>query len=303
MEGAAKRASVRRPKKRRYFGNQHETLSVNEITELSRSFTGEKFLEPCDAVDLDLTVGVNSVNTPKSSSARKLSCPDDEFVSQTSNRGANIIINRSLIFEFLEQNVSCKLCGGDIKVDDDNLFGLSVSIFISCTKCLAKVSTKNSASIGERNNAAEINLRIVYAMRCIGQGLESLKTFCGIMDFDSPISQKAYEKICHKIKDASKATAVESMIKATEEEVQMCGSTDITVSGDGTWKTMGHTSQIGVCTVIGADTGKVLDVDILSLSCKGCESWKGPRSGNEFSEWTKKHSSTCTKNHSGSSGA
>ncbi|GFT10606.1 uncharacterized protein TNCV_1943441 [Trichonephila clavipes] len=57
------------------------------------------------------------------------------------------------------------------------------------------------------------------------------------------------------------------------------------VSGDGTWKTRGHTSLIGVCALIGADCGKVLDMEVMSSYCKGCDSYKGPK-----------------KNHSGSAG-
>lgn len=34
----------------------------------------------------------------------------------------------------------------------------------------------------------------------------------------------------------------------------------ITVSGDGSWKARGHSSQIDITSVIGAETGKVLDI-------------------------------------------
>ncbi|GBN85697.1 hypothetical protein AVEN_55584-1 [Araneus ventricosus] len=65
------------------------------------------------------------------------------------------------------------------------------------------------------------------------------------------------------------------MKNAADGEVAVVDSTDITVSGDGTCKIRGHTSQIGDCTVIGADTGKVIDVEVLSKACKGCSLWKG----------------------------
>ncbi|XP_035210537.1 uncharacterized protein LOC118184907 [Stegodyphus dumicola] len=134
-------------------------------------------------------------------------------------------------------------------------------------------------------------------MRCIGQGLEPLKTFCEIMDLDSPVMQKTYDRIYNLINTATKMTAIESMKNAAAEEVSLSNSTDISVSGDGTWKTRGHTSQIGVCTVIGAESGKVIDVEVLSVACKGCELWKGPRSGEAFDEWLETHSRTCRRNH------
>ncbi|GFT32364.1 hypothetical protein TNCV_4483991 [Trichonephila clavipes] len=61
------------------------------------------------------------------------------------------------------------------------------------------------------------------------------------------------------------------MKNAAKKEVSASGSNEICVSGDGTWKTRGHTSRIGVCSVIGDVTGKVIDVAVLSSYCKGCE--------------------------------
>ncbi|GBM89541.1 hypothetical protein AVEN_259325-1 [Araneus ventricosus] len=112
-------------------------------------------------------------------------------------------------------------------------------------------------------------------MHSVGQGIEGLKMFCGIMDLIPPVLQKQYEKICKIINDASKNMTIES--HAVNEEVAAAESTDIIISGDGTWKTRGHTSQIGVCTEIGADTEKVIDAKVLSKACKGCSLWKGPR--------------------------
>ncbi|GFY32216.1 uncharacterized protein TNCV_3557241 [Trichonephila clavipes] len=91
------------------------------------------------------------------------------------------------------------------------------------------------------------------------------------------------------------------MKNAAKEEVSASGSNEICVSGDGTWKTRGHTSRIGVCSVIGDVTGKVIDVAVLSSYCKGCEKWRGPKSGHSYEEWNLKHQPHCVKNHIGSS--
>ncbi|GFU20486.1 uncharacterized protein TNCV_2522251 [Trichonephila clavipes] len=58
----------------------------------------------------------------------------------------------------------------------------------------------------------------------------------------------------------------------------------LTVSGDGTWKTRGYSSLIGVRTVIGAETGKVLDREVLSSFCKGCDSYKGVTFGIKYNK-------------------
>ncbi|GFT77383.1 uncharacterized protein TNCV_1470421 [Trichonephila clavipes] len=122
-------------------------------------------------------------------------------------------------------------------------------------------------------------------MRYIGQGLSSLETFCSLMCLPNPVSQKAYDRINAKIADISEALANASMKKAAAEEKKIIDGTvnSVVVSGDGTWKTRGHTSLIGVCALIGADCGKVLDMEVMSSYCKGCDSCKGPKFGPKYS--------------------
>ncbi|GFS95397.1 uncharacterized protein TNCV_409701 [Trichonephila clavipes] len=96
---------------------------------------------------------------------------------------------------------------------------------------------------------------------------------CVCVDLPPPVSQKSCESILRKINLASREVADGSTKNAAKEEVSASGSNEICVSGDGTWKTRGHTSRIGVCSVIGDVTGKVIDVAVLSFYCKGCEKW------------------------------
>ncbi|GFV70450.1 uncharacterized protein TNCV_4798691 [Trichonephila clavipes] len=96
-------------------------------------------------------------------------------------------------------------------------------------------------------------------MRCIDQGLESLKTFCAVMSLPNPVEQKSYDVINNKLSRVMKEVAEESMKRAAIEENSSSPDNLLTVSGDGTWKTRGHSSLIRVCTVIGAETGRLTD--------------------------------------------
>ncbi|GFT23876.1 uncharacterized protein TNCV_3207391 [Trichonephila clavipes] len=107
--------------------------------------------------------------------------------------------------------------------------------------------------VAERKDK-KINRRSILAMRCIGQGLESLKTFCAVMSLPNPVEQKSYDVINNKLSRVMKEVAEESMKRAAVEENSLSPDNLLTVSGDGTWKTRGHSSLIGVCTVIGAET-------------------------------------------------
>ncbi|GFU79806.1 uncharacterized protein TNCV_4928371 [Trichonephila clavipes] len=87
------------------------------------------------------------------------------------------------------------------------------------------------------------------------QDLESLKLFCAVMSLPNPVEQKSYDVINNKLSRVMKEVAEESMKRAAVEENSSSPDNFLTVSGDGTWKTRGHSSLIGVCTVIGAETG------------------------------------------------
>ncbi|GFS74554.1 uncharacterized protein TNCV_458791 [Trichonephila clavipes] len=93
------------------------------------------------------------------------------------------------------------------------------------------------------------------------------------MCLPNPVSKKAYDRINANIADISEALANASMKKAAAEEKIIDGTLNsVVVSGDETWKTRGLTSLIGVCALIGADCGKILDMEVMSSYCKGCES-------------------------------
>ncbi|GFY69019.1 uncharacterized protein TNIN_160851 [Trichonephila inaurata madagascariensis] len=99
-----------------------------------------------------------------------------------------------------------------------------------------------------------------------------------------------------------KEVTEESMKRPAVEENSSSPDNLLTVSGDGTWKTRGHSSLIGVCTVIGAETGKVLNREVLSSFCKGCDSYKGVKVGIKYKKWQRAHKISCRKIYSGSAG-
>mgnify|MGYP000371403211 CR=1 FL=1 len=80
------------------------------------------------------------------------------------------------------------------------------------------------------------------------------------------------------------------MISAAMEAKQVNGGNgDLTVVVDGTWQRRGHVSHHGVVAATSISTGKVLDVQVLSNYCRGC---------NSAVEGHK-----CVKNHEGKSGS
>ncbi|GIY92602.1 hypothetical protein CEXT_612731 [Caerostris extrusa] len=63
----------------------------------------------------------------------------------------------------------------------------------------------------------------------------------------------------------------------------------LTVGGDSILKTTRHTFQVGVCTLIGDDSRKVIDTEIMSVFCKSCFSYKGAEFGLVCAKWLIRH--------------
>ncbi|GFW37711.1 uncharacterized protein TNCV_4629161 [Trichonephila clavipes] len=104
------------------------------------------------------------------------------------------------------------------------------------------------------------------------------------MSLPNPVEQKSHDVINNKLSRVMKEVAEESMKMAAVEEYSSSPDNLLTVSGDGTWKTRGHSSLIGVCTVTGAETGKVLKREVLSSFCNGCDSYKGVKFGIKYNK-------------------
>ncbi|GFV72078.1 uncharacterized protein TNCV_2460111 [Trichonephila clavipes] len=199
--------------------------------------------------------------------------------------------------------ISCCLkCHKPLTINEKSTRGLCSNFEIRCKNCGSVCTFSRCEKTGNKNNAPEINRRSILAMRCIGQGSESLKTFCAVMSLPNPVEQKSYDVINNKLSRVMKEVAEESMKRAAVEENSSSPDNLLTVSGDGTWKTRGHSALIGVCTVIGAETGKVLDREVLSSFCKGCDSYKGVKFGIKYNKWQRAHKISCRKNYSGSAG-
>ncbi|GFU10874.1 uncharacterized protein NPIL_648651 [Nephila pilipes] len=103
-------------------------------------------------------------------------------------------------------------------------------------------------------------------MRCIGKRAESAVMFCGIMNLPPPPTK--FTKFNNNLLQAARETCEESMAEAVHEAVEENeGGRDIAVAVDGSWQKQGFSSKNGVVTVTSVDTGKVIDVEILSKHC------------------------------------
>lgn len=236
-----------------------------------------------------------------STSAQKLQGEDDCEVNFDPIHSYSLL-SFYLVFTSLQAMVKCKLCNGDIEFLKRSQQGLGFKL---CVKCPCKETLINSCPMIK--NAYEINRRLVFVMRLLGIGKSGLELFCSLMDLGRGLSNQAYYSIVEHIHIAVNAVAKNIFQKAVKEEqeknIQFDHSkNEITVSGDGSWSKRGFTSLLGIVSLIGKYSNKILDVIVKSSVCKACEKWSGKEKSDEYAAWYDEHQENCTANHEGSAG-
>ncbi|GFT71133.1 uncharacterized protein TNCV_3001511 [Trichonephila clavipes] len=197
-------------------------------------------------------------------------------------------MNLNILAFVFKNEVHCKMCnsGLDMQVLKGKS-GLAITFVLKCFACPYRVGF-SSSNFHEGTQIATINTRFVYAMRSIGKGAEAGRMFCGVMNLPQPPTRFApYGK---RILNAAKLVYEDSIQNAAKEAIcENEGNKNIAVAVDGTWQKRGYTSLNGAVTVTSIDTGKVIDVDILSKYC-ACKNLPF-------------HEKDCKRNYVGSSGA
>ncbi|GFW83686.1 uncharacterized protein TNCV_667991 [Trichonephila clavipes] len=130
------------------------------------------------------------------------------------------------------------------------------------------------SSSEKTNNKFKLNTLIAFALRVIGKGYTAGNKLFGMLDLPF-LSKTAFRNQELKIQQAASIFSIESMKHAATEvkklkkspleSISCCG-----VSMDVTWQKRGYSSHTGCVSCISIDTGKILDIQIMSHSCRIC---------------------------------
>ncbi|KAH9381902.1 hypothetical protein HPB48_015378 [Haemaphysalis longicornis] len=214
-----------------------------------------------------------------------------------------VIVSLTQLNELMRA-VKCKLCSGDVEIGkEDREYGLAVKLVLKCANC-SDVSTAWSSPRVDGESKAKpfaINVLGARAMQSTGKQQTAFNDVFSSMNISSRgLHNKTWQSY---VKTKLTPAAVRASRKVTADcarsvrqlyaELDLANPGNIAVSYDGSWMTRGHSSHIGVGTVIELFTGLVLDYVVLSNFCAGCE--RAPKESDPaYEEWKAKH--LCQRN-------
>ncbi|CAF1419650.1 unnamed protein product [Rotaria sordida] len=117
----------------------------------------------------------------------------------------------------------------------------------------------------------DINVRTQLAGHLTGIRHAGLQKICAALNLPPPLEEGRHNKRDKELLQVVQKFANESISTAIQEAIDVPKSTDITVSGDGTWQTRGFSSKHGAADLISTcDSPKVVDIETCSKTCNVC---------------------------------
>ncbi|GBN94867.1 hypothetical protein AVEN_191471-1 [Araneus ventricosus] len=230
------KARSKKFKKRSFYGNRHSN-SVPKNNVSTANATKLNILESSDGLESD-------------------------FQELKGNR---IIDIHTLLGIF--SILSCPQCfTTGLKLTEDSKEGLCSNFAIVC-KCGFMAGF---TSTRKENKKCSLNTLLVFGLRLMGRGFSAgMKLLCTL---NLPyVCKETFRTHQLKLLEAVKYSCEENMKAASKEVQNFLKSTTCGVSVDGMWQRRGHMSLNGCVSVISTDTGKILDLEVMTHYCKMCE--------------------------------
>ncbi|GBN11246.1 hypothetical protein AVEN_237166-1 [Araneus ventricosus] len=211
------------------------------------------------------SVPKNNVSTASATKLNTLKSSDGLEYDFQELKGNRIIDIQTLLGVF--SILSCPKCfATGLKLTEDSKEGLC-SNFARVCKCgfMAGFTTTP-----KEYKKCSLNTLLVFGLRLMGRGFSAgMKLLCTL---NLPyVCKKTFRIHELKLLEAVKYSCEENMKAASKEVQNFKKTTTCGVSVDGTWQRRGHMSLNGCVSVISIDTGKILDLEVMTQYCKMCE--------------------------------
>ncbi|GBM30414.1 hypothetical protein AVEN_221005-1 [Araneus ventricosus] len=211
------------------------------------------------------SVPKNNVSTASATKLNTLESSDGLGYEFQELKGNRIIDIQTLLGVF--SILSCPKCfATGLKLTEDSKEGLCSNFAIVC-KCGFMAGF---TSTPKENKKCSLNTLLVFGLRLMGRGFSAgMKLLCTL---NLPyVCKKTFRIHELKLLEAVKYSCEENMKAASKEVQNLKKTTTCGVSVDGTWQRRGHISLNGCVSVISIDTGKILDLEVMTQYCKMCE--------------------------------
>ncbi|GFV96438.1 uncharacterized protein TNCV_2943711 [Trichonephila clavipes] len=236
-----------RSKKRRFTGNRYTIrATINEKDETSELISTE------------------------SASAKKLESSHtsleifSERLFETSKD--NRIVSWTTLISFFAI-VCCPDCYSQgLELIEDSVSGLCSHMNLKCKNCSF---FKGFPTTEKMKGSCLINSSIVLGLRILGKGFSAGKKLCAFLGLPF-LSKLAFRNQERKLLKATKRVAQENINAALSEIKGSNSFTKCGISIDGTWQRRGYSSLNGCVSAISVDTGKNLDIEVMTQYCHIC---------------------------------
>lgn len=256
-----------------------------------RKFSGNRFSKIDQGRnDDDMEV---AENVPTASSLKldqnEVIPENSECISEEKLYG-NRIFDLEILISIFTLLCCPKCLKNSLELTEDSTFGLCSNYLLKCKGCDFMKGFSSTKKVEQLNI---INTLMVYGLHLIGKGYSSGKKLCSILNlpyFSKQTFRRLEEKLLNvvsKIANDNMTEAAEEIRKGSDVPVK-CG-----VSVDGTWQRRGFSSLNGCVSAVSIDTGKILDLEVMSQHCRICQNSNGKKP---------KQPHTC-RNHKGSAGS
>lgn len=229
---------------------------------------------------------------------------NDSFSDMEDSSSGYKLFSVSVINDILKNSLCSSCKEGNHQIQEDLPFrrGWASKLVHTCTNVNCSMEKEYFTSERTANNLYDVNIRLVYDLRCIGKGDAAAELFSSIMNLPPPVTNfQRYNRALH---EAVKSVAEDSMQEAGKEckEINK-GDADIAVTNDGTWMRRGHTFLFGAANIIALNNGKVLDTHLCSKYYHSCNVHKNDdKNSFAYQHWAKSHAKKCGNNYQGTSG-
>ncbi|XP_021350881.1 uncharacterized protein LOC110448777 [Mizuhopecten yessoensis] len=181
----------------------------------------------------------------------------------------------------LSENMNCAKCNSWLRfvdIVDEVIYGMASYLYIPCPNSACQ--HVNLVPTGKRNSnkGFDVNSKVYLAMLNAGMGPNQVVKFlsgCNIPPVDASTLRKIQKKLAPVVISAAETSCND----AQKEELDCSVSDGLEVSFDAGWQKRGsgwqYNSHTGHASLIGVNTGKIVDFDMRTRSCSVCQYHQG----------------------------